>query len=100
MFLSSLLMNEVSQGSRDIEILRSLFSDLFVGEICNLESKRSNMIQMVYRSNECYENNIWEDNDKEKCVLQEGRDFIALGLMKILGIKGVLLLSTFSLNFS
>ena len=47
MFLSSLLVNEVSQGSRDIEILRSLFSDLFVGEICNLESKRSNMIQMV-----------------------------------------------------
>lgn len=33
MFLSSLLVNEVSQGSRDIKVLRSLFTDLFVGKI-------------------------------------------------------------------
>lgn len=36
----------------------------------------------------------------KKYVLHVGRDFIALGLIKILGINGVLLLSTFSLNFS
>lgn len=36
----------------------------------------------------------------KKHVLQDGSGFTAFGLMKILGIKGVLLLSTFSLNFS
>lgn len=36
----------------------------------------------------------------KKYVLHVGRGFIALGLIKILGINGVLLLSTFSLNFS
>lgn len=40
------------------------------------------------------------DQGSEKYVLHDGRGFIALGLMKILGINGVLLLSTFSLNFS
>lgn len=35
MFLYSLLVNEVSQSSWDIKILRSLFTDLFVGEIYN-----------------------------------------------------------------
>lgn len=38
--------------------------------------------------------------EHEKYFLHGGRGFIALGLMKILGINGVLLLSTFSLNFS
>lgn len=36
----------------------------------------------------------------KNCILHDGRGFNALGLMKILGINGVLLLSTFSLNFS
>ncbi len=35
-FLSSLLVNEVSQGGWDIEVLRSLFTNLFVAEIYNL----------------------------------------------------------------
>lgn len=39
MLLSSLLVNEVSQGSRDIKVLRSLFTDLFVGEIFSWREK-------------------------------------------------------------
>lgn len=38
-FLSSLLVNEVSQGSRDIKVLRPLFTDLFVGEIYNYRER-------------------------------------------------------------
>lgn len=38
-FLGSLLVNEVSQGSRDIKVLRSLFTDLFVGEIYNYRER-------------------------------------------------------------
>lgn len=33
MFLSSLLVDEVSQGSWDIKVLRPLFTHLFVGKI-------------------------------------------------------------------
>lgn len=47
-----------------------------------------------------YGNGRWIAHESEKYVLHDGRGFIALGLMKILGINGVLLLSTFSLNFS
>lgn len=39
MFLSSLLVNEVSQSSWDIKVLRSLFTDLFVGKIYNWRAK-------------------------------------------------------------
>lgn len=34
MLLCSLLMDEVSQGRRDVQVLWSLLADLFVGEIC------------------------------------------------------------------
>lgn len=89
MFLSSLLVNEVSQSSRDIKVLGSLFTDLFVGEIYE---RRANMLQMFMKTTD-------GKNMRVRSSLHEGRGFTALGLMKILGINGVLLLSTFSLNF-
>lgn len=46
MFLSSLLMNEVSQRSRDIKILRSLFTDLFVGEIYDQRNNVTNVKEL------------------------------------------------------
>lgn len=90
-FLGPLLVNEVRQGSWYIEVLRSLFTDLFIDEIYNWRD---------FKSNDCYGKGRWRDQESDKHVLHDGRGFIALGLMKILGINGVLLLSTFSLNFS
>lgn len=91
MFLGSLLVNEVSQGSWYVEVLRSLFTNLFINKIYSWRD---------FKSNDCYGKGRRGDQGSEKDVLHDGRGFIALGLMKILGINGVLLLSTFSLNFS
>lgn len=61
------------------------------------ESKYLMNVKSEDLPNYCYRHKRLEE---ERDVLQEGRGFTALGLMKILGMNGVLLLSTFSLNFS
>lgn len=88
--LYSLLVDEVSQCGWDVEVLGSLLVHLFVGEIYNFGKSQLNGSWKKK----------WWIMIKKISVLHDGRALIALGLIKILGIKGVLLLSTFSLNFS
>lgn len=90
--LYSLLVDKVSQCSRDIKVLEPLLTHLFVGEIYNFGKSQLN-------GNRKKETNSGFQL-KSNYVLHDGRALTALGLIKILGIKGVLLLSTFSLNFS
>lgn len=88
--LYSLLMDEVSQCGRDVKVLESLLLHLFVGEIYNFGKSQLNGNRKKQTV----------DYDLKVPILHDGRALIALGLIKILGIKGVLVLSTFSLNFS
>lgn len=90
--LCSLLTNEVGQGSWHIRVLRSVSTDLFFAEIYKLKRIPFNFHNK--------KKNTWDKLVGKNSVLHDGRGFNAFGLTKILGINGVLLLSTFSLNFS
>lgn len=48
MLLSSLLVNEISQGGRDIQILWSLFANVFVGKIYDRKGGINGSLHRMY----------------------------------------------------
>lgn len=91
MFLGSLLVNEVSEGRGDIQVLRSLFGVLFVGEIFNRRDRSE--VSLMLRKQEMGRAR------EQKARLTWRKRFYCIGLHEDLRNKRCVAVVNFFLEF-